>query len=420
MYQNHEVPSLPPVTALPQERQRRLLMMGSGGLALILLAAAGISHFTAPAPPTEQAAPDGRFHPTADQIASFNMLTVGAGRATDTLAATGMISVDEDHSTPVLLPYSGQVTQVMVEAGEIVSAGQPLMKVATSEFVDARNGLFSAAAQRASALSALAIAQETARRQEAIFKTAGGAEKDYRQAQNELIAAQSGARSAEAALGAARDRLSILGKSAREISALEHAKEVEGIRAETTLHAPVSGIVASRSVAPGQYVGAGGDKPVMVIADPRRVWLVAQLAEGDASSVKLGDPVDVTTPALPGHVFHAMIDNVAAQLDPVSHRLPVRATVSNADGALKPQMFANFSIHTRSEGGAMLVPASAVIREGESARVWVMMRDQSLVARAVTVAEGGDGKVRILSGLKPGERIVTAGAIFVNEAGIDG
>ncbi|WCT72824.1 efflux RND transporter periplasmic adaptor subunit [Sphingomonas naphthae] len=420
MSQSHIAPPLPSVPALSPDRQRRYLMMGGGGLVAVLLAAAGISHVTAPAPAAEQAPTDGRFHPTKDQLSGLGLLAVGSGHAIDTLTATGMISVDEDHSTPVLLPFSGQVTQVLVEAGETVSAGQPLMKVATSEFVDARNGLFAAAAQRASAVSALSIAQETARRQEAIFRTAGGAEKDYRQAQNELIAAQSAARSADAGLGAARDRLSILGKSPREIAALERSNEVEGIRAETTLHAPVGGIVAARAVAPGQYVGAGGDKPVMVIADPRRVWLVAQLAESDASAVKLGDMVDVTTPALPGRVFHATIDNVAAQLDPVSHRLPVRATVANADGALKPQMFASFSIHTRSEAGAMLVPGSAVIREGDAARVWVMNRDGSLSGRPVTVAEGGDGKVRILSGLHVGERIVTSGAIFVNEAGIDG
>jgi cobalt-zinc-cadmium efflux system membrane fusion protein len=381
---------------------------------------AGISHFMTPAPAPDQPAANGRFHPTPDQLQTFGLVRVGSGLESDSLAATGMISVDEDHSTPVLLPYSGQVTQVLVEAGDRVTQGQALLKIATSDFVDARNTLFSAAATRASALSALSLAQATARRQEAIFKEAGGAEKDYRQAQSDLIAAQSAARSAEAALGAARDRLAILGKSQQEIAALEHAGEVEGVRAETTLHAPVSGLVASRTVAPGQYVGAGGDKPVLVIADPGRVWLVAQLAESDAATVKLGDAVDVTTPALPGRVFHARIDNVAAQLDPVSHRLPVRATVANPDGALKPQMFASFVIHTRSESGAMLVPASAVIHEGDTARVWVLDRDGSLVGRSVTVAEGGLGKVRILSGLKPGERIVTAGAIFVNEAGVNG
>jgi cobalt-zinc-cadmium efflux system membrane fusion protein len=74
----------------------------------------------------------------------------------------------------------------------------------------------------------------------------------------------------------------------------------------------------------------GGSQPAFVIADLSRVWLIAQVAESDATRVKVGDHVNVTTNAWPGRVFDAVIDNVGAQLDPVTHRLPVRATIANA------------------------------------------------------------------------------------------
>jgi cobalt-zinc-cadmium efflux system membrane fusion protein len=362
--------------------------------------------------------PAGAFRPTAEERAQLEIQPVRYGSDPGDVDATGTISVDEDHSTPIVLPYSGQVGEVMVQAGQHVERGQPLLKIASSEFVEARNTLFAAAAQRATAIAQLGTVSENEKRQSAIYQTAGGALKDFRQAQSDLVSAQSAVRSADAALGAARDKLALLGKSPEEVHRLEAAGEVAGIYAETTYHAPVAGTIAARNVAPGQYVSAGGDKPLLTIADLGRVWLIAQVAESDAASVHLGDPVEVTTPAYPGRVFHAVIDNVGAGLDPTNHRLPVRATVANPDLALKPEMFASFAIQRHRGASAILVPAAAVIHEGDTARVWVAGKDGLLYARTVVVTDSVDGWDKIGAGLKPGERIVTAGAIFVNEAGL--
>jgi len=345
-------------------------------------------------------------------------MRVGYGAYDARTLASGSITVDGDRSTPVLMPYSGQVVQVLADAGQRVKQGQPLMLVKTSDFVDARSGLFSARAGLQNAQAQLATAQRNAERQRQIFETAGGAQKDYQQAQTDVVSAQAAARTAEAALGAARDKLAILGKSPGEIGKLEGAGEVAGIHDRTTLHAPISGLIASRDVSAGQYVSQGGDKPVMVITDPSQVWLIAQIAEGDASVVHVGDAVTVTTPALPGRSFHARIDLIGAGLDPQTHRLPVRATIANPDGALKPEMFASFSIQRPQQGSALRVPAAAVIHEGDSARVWVVRRDGLLQARTVVAGDEQDGSVVIVSGLQTGERIVTAGALFVNEAGL--
>ena len=363
---------------------------------------------------------------TPDQFASLKIVAVGAGMAGSTAQANGVIAVDENHSTPVLPPFSGQVTQVLVEPGQHVTTGQPLLKIRAPEFVDSRNALFAAAAQRATAISQLRVAEANARRQEEIYKTAGGALKDYQSAQNDLAVAQSVVRTAEAALGAARDKLTILGKTPAEIDRLERVHEVDGIHAETTLHAPIGGVIASRAVAPGQYLSAGGTVAAFVITDPRSVWLVAQVPESATAQVHLGDSVAVTTPAYPGRVFAARIDNVGAALDPATHRLPVRATIGNPDGALKPQMFASFTIRDTAQASATVaagvtVPASAVIHEGDTARVWVAGPGRVLKARSVQLGSAsGGGTVQVIQGLQPGERVVSAGAIFVNEAGLPG
>lgn len=409
--------------ALPVKRQLGLLIKGTIALAVLVTAILVYKNLTQWHPPVPKPLPAGVVEMTPGQMSTLKLESVAAGDGWRQTSATGQIAVDETQATPIFLPFSGQVTQVFVDAGARVSAGQPLLALRTSDVVDARNALFGAAAAQASAASAARLAQENLRRQEAIYKTAGGALRDYEQARSDAVAAEAALRSANSALGAARDKMAIFGKTHGEIGKLEGAHDITGYHPETTFHAPIAGIIAQRAVAPGQFVQAGGTAPVLTIANPSRVWLVAQLAESDAPNVHLGDAVDVTVSAYPGRVFKAVVDNIASGLDPVSHRLPVRATIANPDGALKPQMFANFAIrHAIATAGpakaTLSVPAVAVIREGDNARVWVQIAPRQFKAVDVTVGDSQNGRIDILSGLKPGDKVVTAGAIFVNEAGI--
>jgi cobalt-zinc-cadmium efflux system membrane fusion protein len=409
--------------ALPKSVQVRYLVLAGVGVAaiaaLVMLGKTLFHHEDKPAAPL----PPGVVQLSQSQMASVKLERVDAGDDYQRTQATGQIAADDTLSTPVFLPYSGQVTDVYVQAGAQVTPGQPLLKVRTGDVVDARNTLFAATAQHASATAQLKLAQSNLARAEQVYKTAGGALKDYQQAQNDFVAAQAAQRSAESALAAARDKLVVFGKTGAEIGKLQHAGDIGGLHAETVFHAPIAGVIAQRAVSTGQYVQSGGSSPVLTIANPARVWLVAQLAESDASAVHLGDGVDVTVPGLGNRVFHATIDNVAQQLDPTTHRLPVRATIANADRALKPQMFANFTIrhavNTGNRPDGVTVPAQAVIHEGDAARVWISQGNGRLVSREVQVADSSGGRVRITEGLKAGEVVATTGAIFVNEAGLD-
>lgn len=408
----------PAVQRLSSRQQARLLALAAAALAVVALAVWLVSALLRPVPEQVPADPPGTFRPTSEQLATLSLEKVGAGQAEQVTTASGSIQADGDLSTPVLLPYSGQVMKVLVDAGQVVTAGQPLLTIRTSDFVDARNALFAAEATMRSSQVALLNARRNAERARALAETAGGARKDFQQAETELAASEAQARSAEAAVGAARDKLAILGKSPSEIHRLESSREVSGLHEVTTFHAPIGGTIALRDVSPGQYVGIGGDKPVFTITDASRVWLQAQIAESDASGVHVGDKVDVVTPAWPGRHFTAVIEMIGAGLDPVTHRLPVRATIANPDGALKPQMFASFAIHHFSPGTRIMVPSTAVIHEGDSARIWVLRPDRRLAIRQVRTGEELGDRVEVLSGLRPGETIVTAGAIFVNEAGL--
>lgn len=402
-------------------RQWRLLAI-IAGIAVGILVTVRIIAAMKPADPVPPPPEPGVLRVTPDQFAAFKVMTIGTGRIAATARVTGVIAVDDNHSTPVLPPFSGQVTKIFVQPGQRIGAGQPLLTIRAPEFVDNRNALLAATAQRQTVQSQLKVAEAAAQRAEAIYKTAGGALKDYQAAENDLLAARAAVRTAEAAVGAARNKLAILGEGPSEITRLETATMNDAASPDVTVRAPIGGVVASRAVAAGQYLASSGTTPAFVITDPATVWLLAQVPEAASAEVRLGDAVTVTTPALPGRIFAARVDNIGASLDPATHRLPVRATIRNPDGALKPQMFASFVIHSRQAASpsSVSVPASAVIHEGDAARVWVAAPDRTLRARSVTLGPASEGMVSVTRGLNPGERIVTSGAIFVNEAGLPG
>jgi cobalt-zinc-cadmium efflux system membrane fusion protein len=413
-HQAHIEPALPAAVELPQARQRHVLVIVAAALIGLVVLFIALRALLTPTPPVTEKLPPDSFRPTATQLSELKIAPAQFGVNAELLRATGLITVDGDHSTPILLPFSGQVSKVLVEAGQHVVAGQPLLEVASPELVDARNALLTGQAQVASTQQAAALTAANEKRQKAIYDSAGGALKDYLQAKADSATAAANLRAAQSAVAAARGRLGLYGKSPQEIAALGSSTAYSA----TIYRSPVSGTVAERAVAPGQFITAGGSSALLTIADLSRVWLVAQLSQSDAELVRLGDAVEVTTPALPGRVFHARIDNIGTALDPNTHRLPVRASVENPGELLKPELFASFTIRrTLGGNGGVLVPAAALIHEGDTARVWVLGNDRLLHAKTVSAAETEGGMSRITSGLQAGDRVVISGALFVNEAG---
>jgi cobalt-zinc-cadmium efflux system membrane fusion protein len=315
----------------------------------------------------------------------------------------GKIAINADHSTPVFSPYSGRVTRVIAGLGEKVKAGAALATIDASEFVQAQNDLNTAAAQ-----AKLARTNET--RKHALYEAKGGSLQDWQQAQTDLA-------TAEVALSAARNRLRILGISAADIDGLEHARNIESV---ATLRAPVAGVVVDRQLGPGQYLQSGSSIPQFTIADTSTVWLIADVREADAGRVELGQPVEVRVLAYPDRTFSARVSYVSPVIDATTHRLLVRAEIANREGALKPEMFANFRILTSGPSESPAVPEDAVVYEGDAAHVWVALADGTLAYRAVRTGRRNDGLIEVTEGLGPGDRVVTKGSLFIDQAAASG
>lgn len=368
----------------------------------------------------DAAAPPGTFKPTDAQWAELKMAPVqsrGFRTAEDT---DGKIALNGDTVTRIYSQYSGRVTRVFAKEGDRVAQGAPLFAIEASEFVQGQNDLVAAAATLATARAQLRLAEAAEKRQHALFAAKGAALKDWQQAQVDLANAQGGVRTAEIGLAAVRNRLRILGRGDQDIARLERQGEAGRMPAEAVVRAPIAGTVVTRAVGTGQYINSaanGETDPVFAIGDLSTVWLVANLREVDADKVHVGDDLVVHALALPGRAFHAKVSYVAPAIDPNTRRLAVRAVIGNADGALKPEMFAAFRVLSGAETMASAVPGDAVVYEGDTARVWVAdPRTKSLGLRRIVVGRSSDGWVEVSRGLSVGETIVTSGALFIDRA----
>jgi membrane fusion protein, heavy metal efflux system len=387
--------------AWSRERQRRMAGIAAAAAMAIVLAAwlGGRLFGRHEAPPAGAPSPPGTFRATAQQFKTLTIESVELHGFVSEELTEGKIAVNGDRATPVYSPYSGRVARVIAAPGDTVKLGAPLATVDATEFVQAQNDLKAAAAQ-------VKLARINETRKHALYDAKGGSLQDWQQTQADLTAANT-------ALSAVRNRLKIFGQSEPQIDALEAAQSIDPTAA---ISAPIAGAVVDRQVGPGQYLQAGAATPVFIIADTSSVWLLANVREADAALVHPGQAVEVRVLAYPQRWFKARVTYVAALLDPVTHRLRVRAEIDNRDGALKPEMFANFRIQTGDVAQSPAVPEAAVVYEGSAAHVWVVAGDGLLAYRAIRTGRNDAGLVEVLDGLKAGERIVTKGGLFIDQA----
>jgi membrane fusion protein, heavy metal efflux system len=392
------------------------LAVASGAFYAIVAPRPGLS---ASDEPPRAVSATGTFKPTREQFAALQLATVESRQFRQEHVTEGNIALDDNLNTPVFSPYSGRVVKLIAELGARVERGAPLFAVEAPEFVQGANTLIAAAAAAKTAHSQLMQAEINEKRAHELFGANGGALKDWQQSRTDLAAAQNTARSAEIALAAARNQLRILGKSEADTASLE-AQPTQQLDPVAIVTAPIAGIVTQRQVGVGQYiqsVAAGASAPLYTIGDLSKVYLIANMREATAGEVHVGDAVEVRVPAFPGRVFTAKLSWVAPAIDANTHRLPVRAAIDNADGALKPMMFASFTIITGIAATAPAVPQSAVVYEGDQARVWVAGGDGSLALRQIRVGRTADGLIEVTSGLSAGEKVVTKGTVFIDRAG---
>ncbi|HEY4253543.1 MAG TPA: efflux RND transporter periplasmic adaptor subunit [Roseomonas sp.] len=409
----------PPATVEARPRRRRVLLAGA---ALLVAAGAAAWHVLDPKPVVIASAdaataggsqPDGTFRLTPSEVRLLRIEPAVTRDFQPESIAEGRISFNEEQATPVFPPYSGRVVRALARPGQQVRAGDVLFEIETTDLIQAATDLLGAVDNLAKARNQVELTRRNAARQQNLFAARAAARRDVEQADADLNNALADARTAEASLASARDRLRVLGRDAAAIAQIEATRRVDAVIPVT---APLGGTVVQRRVGPGQWLNSGGSDPVFTIADLSQMWLVAAVRELDAPLVRVGQEVRISVNALPGRTFQARIENVGSGLDPATRRLTVRAAVEDPDHLLKPEMFASFRIAVGTASSAVGVPTGALIHRGATASLWEALDDNRFAMRNVQTGLRMGDMVQITNGLGPNARIVTAGALFIDRA----
>ena len=316
--------------------------------------------------------------------------TVAAKEIKRDLVLPAVVEADPAHLIKVSPPLSGLVTQLSVELGARVKAGQQLVVIDSPDLGSAYSDY-----DRAKVLLALALKSRD--RERGLEKIGGAALKDLQQAETDYV-------TAEVEYQRATAHLKQIGVA--DPDAADKSQKV-------TVTSPMDGSVIDLAVAAGEY---WNDPTVslMTIADLNTIWVTASVPEKDTSLVSKGQAVDVTFPAYPGEVFKGQVLFVSDVLDPDTRRTKVRIAFQNPGTRLRPGMFANVSFYAPVQSSPV-VPASALVLKDDENQVFVETAPWKFEARNVDISFQQGDQVVLANGVKPGERVVVRGGVLLGD-----
>lgn len=210
-------------------------------------------------------------------------------------------------------------------------------------------------------------------------------------------------------IDASRERLRALQLPESTIDELTRKRKVQRT---VTVYAPQSGVVDNLNVREGMFVKPGTS--VMSIAALDEVWVIGEVFERQAALLNKGDPVTMHLDYLPGQSWTGSVDYIYPTVDEKTRTARIRARFGNRDLRLKPNMFAQLTIHARRGKPTLLIPAEALIRTGGKPRVVLALGDGRFRSVQVQTGHIGERQVEILSGLKEGEHIVTSAQFLID------
>lgn len=308
---------------------------------------------------------------------------VGVSQAADALALPGRVTFRPQAQSAVGATAPGRVTALLVRAGEVVKAGAPLLTIDSADAAAARATLDQAATRVASA-------ENLYRRNTEMVERGVGLEIERQEAESRL-------KEARAEHERARQAVALVGT---------------GQGSRVTVRAPSNGVVMTIRVALGATVAPGGEA-LLELGDPSRLQVVAQVPETDLRHVAVGSEAAVEFPAL-NLRGAARVDSVSPRIDPESRRTPVYLELTGRIEGLRAGMMAQVTLRTAGDEGITLPVSAVLIKDGRRRVVYVERPDGTFEMREVQTGRNRDGRVVILKGLTPGERVVVRGALLLD------
>ncbi len=324
-----------------------------------------------------------------DHPDQFPLATAGQHSAAPELSVTGVVNPDVARTVPVISLASGRVVEIRARIGDEVKKGQLLFKVRSSDIASAFSDYRKAVVNEQ-------LTKVQLDRSKILYEKGAIAQKDLEVAQN---AEQNAAVDVETTT----ERLHVLGGDTSHPTGI------------VDVFAPVSGVIIEQNITIAAGVKTLDNAPnLFTIADLSTVWIICDVFENDLPMVRMGEYADIHLVAYPDRVLKGRISNIGQVLDPSLRTAKVRLEVPNP-GILKVGMFVSATFHGQSAEMRATVPADAVLHLHD--RDWVYVPAPNGRFRRVSVVGGGmlPGKLQeIVSGLKPGDQVVTNALVLQN------
>ena len=352
----------------------------------------------ATAPPDPAPLPDAVVSLTPEAVARAGIVTAPAGTGTSggDIRLPGVVEPNAYRLVAVTPLVGGRLTRVSAELGAHVRRGQALAEIYSPELAEAQRAYVSA--------RAMLDAHDRALQRTGKLVEIGAASRQ----ELERISAEHAAQTA--AVQSARSQLELLGLTAPAIDALASGTAVN---ATTRVPAPIDGIVTERAANVGLNVDPS--TKLFTVVDLSTVWVVADVYERDLSGVRVGRQVAVTTAAYPGQVRRGRISYMDPQMNLDTRTAKVRVEVPNPRGELRLGMYADVTVTAESGTAVAVIPRGAVQNVADRTVVYLASAEGrwTFTEREVRLGQSSGGQVEVVSGLQPGDLIVTEGSFFI-------
>jgi membrane fusion protein, heavy metal efflux system len=379
-----------------------LIALGAAGATLALRRSevpqtppAPIAAAPTPGPAEPAAEAEVMLSPEALARAGIKTAPVTAISAGTAVTAPGSVMANAYREIKVTPIAAGIVTKVHVELGAVVRRGAPLLTLFSAELAESQTKYMSMSAM-------LEADHKKLERTRKLVEIGAASRQDL-----EEITAVHETHAAE--VEAARQRLQLLGLSAEQVRALASPSQVVST---IVVPAPIAGVITSRSANLGQVVAMGQE--LLSVTDLSEVWVVGELYEQDFAMVRVGSEAAMTTAAYPGLMLRGRVSYIDPRVDPQARTAKARIEVPNSDGRLRLGMYVTVRFTTPG-ASTLVVPRSAVQAIGDRQVVFVPAESGvgKFIQRRVQLGTPIGDNYPVLSGLKPGETIVTEGSFFL-------
>jgi len=326
---------------------------------------------------------DGVVHIREASKAFIATETVSGTKAGEAVTAPARVEFREGALSQIGAPLDGRIVKVNVQIGQRVSEGDALLTLDCPDAAEMRAAVESATASLREARSALD-------RQNRMMQQGVGTER-------ERIAAETRVSELEAELSRVQADVAFIGM---------------GSGTGVVVRTPISGVVISRRATVGMTVQKGSE-PIVEIGDPSAIWIVADVFERDLSLIRDAARAHIELSSLTG-TLEGHIASIGAVVSSGLRTAPVRIAVEHAPSTLRPGMYGRVQIDGVASG--LTLPTEAVlIRDGKESFVYIQQNPLTYVRRTVVVAQHAEaGRVRIVSGISPGDKVVIRGALLLD------